>query len=171
MTAPKTVQIPVGDSHVAVIDKADFDLVAPHRWRPMVSKSGKTYAYTVIGRKTVLMHRLVAGTAAGFDTDHEDRDGLNNTRGNLRTATRAENVANTPKPKRKDGRPASSKYRGVTWDRQTRRWRAGIRINGRLHNLGRFDVEEDAARAYDAAAEAEWPGFPQRNLPAEVIPS
>lgn len=165
------VKIPVGD-HVALIDEADADLVAGHRWRPMVSKSGKIYAYTAIGGKTVMMHRLILGTAAGFDTDHRDDEAtLDNRRSNLRPATRAQNVANAPKQKRKDGRPFTSAFKGICWDKRTRRWQAAIRINGRLKFLGRFDDETEAARAYDRAAAVVFDGHGQLNFPDEVTAS
>lgn len=159
-----TVSIPVGE-HFALIDKADAELVAVHRWRPMESQSGRLYAYTVIGRKTVFMHRLILGTGDGFDTDRRNRDGLDNRRCNLRPATRAQNVANTPKSKRRDGRSWTSAYKGVCWNRDQRGWQASIRIDGRLKFLGRFDDEADAARAYDGAAVAAWGEFARLNFP------
>jgi hypothetical protein len=148
---PGVVEIPVGDQ-LAIIDEADYDLVSPHRWRPYRSESGKDYAYTVIGRKTVFLHRLILGTAGGLDTDHRDGDGLNNRRSNLRPATRSQNVANAPKSRRRDGRAWTSQFKGVCWNRAEGRWQASIRVNGRLRFLGRYDDEVAAARAYNVAA-------------------
>ncbi len=45
----------------------------------------------------------------------------------------------------------SSRYKGVSWQASRGKWYAQIRIDGRSKNLGRFDEEEDAARAYDKA--------------------
>jgi len=45
----------------------------------------------------------------------------------------------------------SSRYKGVSWQASRGKWYAQIRIDGRTKNLGRFDEEEDAARAYDKA--------------------
>ena len=45
-----------------------------------------------------------------------------------------------------------SRFAGVAWDPyKGGKWRADIRVRGHEIPLGDFDVEEDAARAYDAA--------------------
>ena len=45
-----------------------------------------------------------------------------------------------------------SAYRGVRWHTQNRRWGAALWYGGRSNALGHFATEEEAARAYDAAA-------------------
>jgi hypothetical protein len=45
-----------------------------------------------------------------------------------------------------------SKYRGVSWDKSSSKWRAYIYHTGKNHSLGCFDDEKDAARAYSTAA-------------------
>ena len=45
----------------------------------------------------------------------------------------------------------TSRFRGVHWDAYNGKWQATIHLQGHRIPLGDFDVEEDAARAYDAA--------------------
>ncbi|KAK3287254.1 hypothetical protein CYMTET_5231 [Cymbomonas tetramitiformis] len=45
----------------------------------------------------------------------------------------------------------TSSYWGVSWHKQSSRWRAYITINGTQKHLGSFDVEERAAQAHDRA--------------------
>jgi len=65
---------------------------------------------------------------------------------NCRWAPQSEQVRN----RRKDTK-ASSRYKGVSWDKQTRKWRSQIQIDGKNIYLGRFETEEDASEAYQIA--------------------
>ena len=53
---------------------------------------------------------------------------------------------------RKWAKPTTSKYFGVTLHRRTGRWIAQITVDHSHIYLGMFGLEEDAAKAYDAAA-------------------
>jgi len=81
------------------------------------------------------------------EIDHRDRDALNDSKSNLREATRQQNLQNRRKPK-----DCSSKYKGVYWEDSRKKWKAGIRINKVLKFLGRFDKELDAHEAFARVA-------------------
>jgi hypothetical protein len=48
----------------------------------------------------------------------------------------------------------SSKFRGVGWAKDRNQWYAQIKVAGKMENLGYFDDEEEAARAFDTRAAA-----------------
>ncbi len=138
-----TASVPVGKTRSATVDLADLSLVSAYHW----VFNGR-YAYArVPGGKFVLMHRLIVGDDDTECVDHIDGDGLNNQRYNLRPATRKENSRN------RNSVSGRSKFKGVTRDTKTQRWRAKITVDGKIIRLGGFKSERLAAKAYDAAAE------------------
>ena len=46
----------------------------------------------------------------------------------------------------------SSKFYGVSWDKSHNQWQAVIKVAGKKENLGFFDDEAEAARAFDKRA-------------------
>lgn len=138
--------IPVGKNHTALVDDADYDDLIQFKWYPC-AKRRTVYAQRGGGyyKFTEFMHSRIAGYRR---TDHIDGNGLNNQRFNLRESTRSQNKANAPKYR---GDHTSS-YKGVSWDKGRKLWRASIRIDGNLKSLGRFTEEVEAAKAYDKAA-------------------
>lgn len=96
------------------------------------------------------MHREVLRTKAP-QIDHRDRNGLNNRKGNLRSARAWQNAHNRPTYKNKTG------FKGVYRDK--RGFAAQIRIKGRLYCLGVFNTAEEAALAYNLKAKEGVRGF------------
>ena len=132
----------------AIIDPEDYERISEYEWHLCENGNKGCYAVRLAGWENISMHREIMNAGAGEIVDHRDRDGLNNTKENLRFVTRAENSRNC----KKTSKPTSSKYRGVSWYKRRKRWRVQIRYNGTRKHLGFFKNEEDAARAYDAAA-------------------
>ena len=58
-----------------------------------------------------------------------------------------------------------SRFTGVFWDQSRQKWQARLGAGGEVRNLGRFDSEMDAARAYDDAAREALGHFARLNLP------
>lgn len=160
---PETKEIPLTQGKVAIVDAADYEWLMQWKW--CASSYCKTwYARRSIvlpdGRKsTVKMHRVIMGaTNPGIEIDHKNGDGLDNTRGNLREATRGQNQFNTRI--RSDN---VSGYKGVDWYNQRGKWRAQIRIGGKTTYLGLFVDIRDAVAAYDNAARELFGEFARTN--------
>jgi len=64
---------------------------------------------------------------------------------------------------KKGHRDASSRYRGVSWQKQTRRWQVRVQSD----YIGLFSSEADAARAYDAEAARRFGDRATLNFPAD----
>jgi hypothetical protein len=102
------------------------------------------------------MHHLAIDVPPGCFCDHINHNGLDNRKANLRVATRKQNVWHRRKfsGRTYDGlkQPSRSKYKGVDWSKEMKRWRVRIRVNGKRLYLGSFENEIDAAKAYDEAS-------------------
>ena len=73
--------------------------------------------------------------------DHIDNNKLNNKIDNLQLISPRENVS-------KDIKGCSSKYTGVAWDTNRKKWRVHMYFNGKNNSLGRFDDELEASKVY-----------------------
>ncbi len=124
----------------ALVDDADFETVLPYSW---YLHDG--YAYTKGPKGAFFMHQLLAGKNR---IDHKNRNRLDNRRSNFRPATHQQNLRNAIWTNLNK----SSKFKGVSWDSERKRWRACIVVDKHQKLLGRFKIEEDAAKAYNAAA-------------------
>lgn len=96
--------------------------------------------------------------------DHRDGDVSNNRILNLRLASNEGNARNTNINVRNQ-----SGFKGVVYQASRGKWAAYI-SNGHTRFLGRFQSPEDAARAYDTAAIAEYGEFACTNVHLGLLP-
>jgi len=145
-------EIPLTQGQVALVDDEDYEELNNHKWlagwyagtnsyRAQRSSSRKKSKRTVIS-----MSRAIMNAQSGQEVDHRNHNTLDNRRENLRICTHSENQRN--KSPQKHG----SNYKGVTWCKAAYKWRAQIRLDSRLHFLGYFSDEIEAAHVYDSAA-------------------
>jgi hypothetical protein len=135
----------------AIVDPYDFEKLSQYKWCIKKNKNKKTiYAHRAAYKmkNTVLMHRQIMCAEKGILIDHINNNGLDNRKANLRFATYRQNAWNS-----KMGiNSGSSKYKGVSWDRRSKKWRAMICNNYKKMHLGFFDNEKAAAKVYNEAA-------------------
>lgn len=138
-------EISLSQGKVALVDDDDFEELSKYKWH--ANKHRNTYYAECHIRKQngkytkIRMHQFILGKKIGFIIDHKDGEGLNNQRHNIRHVTKRQNGQNLHIPK-------SSKYPGVTWDKQANKWKARIKLNGKEKHIGLYMKEIDAFKAY-----------------------
>lgn len=91
--------------------------------------------------------------------DHANGDASDNRIANLRMATASDNIRN-----RAAGARSTTGFKGVSWHKQAKKWRAYISIGGKHKSLGLFDEIKDASDAYDRAAKEAHGEFANLNI-------
>ena len=97
----------------------------------------------------IRMHRQILGLEFKDKRqgDHKNHNTLDNQRDNIRICTNQQNTTN-----KKIRLNATSRFKGVYWNKLAKKWHAQIGINGKHKHLGFWKLEELAALAYDFAA-------------------
>ncbi|HAP3219644.1 HNH endonuclease [Escherichia coli] len=110
-------------------------------------KSSEGYWVIKVDGKLYKAHRLawlyMNGSLPKSDIDHINLVRDDNRIANLRLATRSQNIQNVNKKANN-----KSGYKGVSWDKKSRKWRAQIVINKRKVNLGFYDDPKEAHKVY-----------------------
>jgi len=122
-----------------VVDDEDYEWLSRYSWH--CTKNG--YAATRVGSKIYYMQQLLLPhVPQDRMRDHEDRDKLNNRKGNLRIVTRQENALNV----------ARRKYQGISYDTTHNRFKCYYdkitlgQLKKRV-NIGTFATREQAYEA------------------------
>jgi hypothetical protein len=138
--------IPLTRGLFAIVDHDDYERITAHKWHAGANK-GRFYAQRTSNGKTIKMHHEIIDVPPSFVCDHINHNTLDNRKCNLRICTPAQNTRNQI-----PGLRGTSRYKGVSWHKEKRKWQANIRYNNEYIHLGYFDYEQDAAIAYDDMA-------------------
>lgn len=147
-------RIKLTQGQYALVDDADYKYLNQWKWHAHKQSSGNFYAVRSSSRKKgkrflIRMHRVILGLEH-FDMregDHENHNTLDNRRSNLRICSCQQNRMN-----RTSNRNTTSRFRGVYWKKQDKKWRVSIQVNGKRKHLGYWNMEEVAALRYDIVA-------------------
>ena len=133
----RVISVYLTEGHRSLIDEEDVVLVGEFLW-----KYNKGYAERTVGgdhkTKYKSIHRLVMNAPDDMEVDHINGNRLDNRKKNLRLVSRAQNCQNVHVGR---GR---SRVRGVHWIEEKQTWRATIKSNGKVHNLGYYKTVEEA---------------------------
>ena len=163
--------IPLTQGLFAQVDDKDYDKLIERSWYAL--KAGNTYYASSRKKdtdgnyKTIYLHREIMDTPRGMQCDHQDHNGLNCQRFNLRNCSKKQNSYNM-KVSGKTG------YHGVTYIYSKHKHKpttqyimAQITYEGVHTYLGYYPTEELAARAYDVKAKQFFGEFAYLNFPNE----
>ena len=139
-------KIKLTKGYEAIVDDKDFDFLNQWKWYFAHGYAVRTQNNYPNKPFQVRMHRIILGTPEGMDSDHINRDRLDNRRSNLRICNRSQNISNTFLRSNKSG------YKGVEWHKASQKWQARIRFYGKRLQLGVFKTALSAHRAYNKAA-------------------
>jgi hypothetical protein len=167
-------EIPLSQGKVALVDDADYEAVmAAGPWYALKKRDTWWYARRAVWINGQWIWQGLHTFLTGFElTDHEDGNGLNCQRYNLRKATVAQNTRN-------QGLKCNntSGLKGVSWHKRDNRWAVHIYVDGKERHLGSFAgpppparAPEEAGRAYDRAALAEFGEFARTNQMLGLLP-
>ena len=145
--------IPVYGGLTAKIDAEDYDQVMRYKWRTITARSGRKTVVTNVktpkGYRQVSLGKFLMKPPRGkYVYPRRFMEGFDYRKENLVVCTMQERQQILPKS-RKHG---SSRYKGVSYWAQRKRWLAGLQIDGRSINLGTYKTEAEAALAYNKAA-------------------
>lgn len=155
-------EIKLTQNRVALVDDEDFERLNIYKW--YAASQDRCY-YAVRGVfidnkwKTIFMHRIIMNAPIRIKIDHKNSNGLDNQKYNLRVATSQQNAQNI-KNSHKDNK---YKIKGVSWNKQHKKFEARIRVNKKKLLLGLFNVLGDADSVYRIAEEKYFGKFARCN--------
>lgn len=110
-----------------------------------------SYIQICINKKIYLAHRLVFLMHKGYlpkTLDHINGDRADNRIENLRPVTASQNQHN-----RRLNANNTSGYKGVRWNKASKKWMSGLKLEGKYMYLGLYDNIEEAAEVVRKARE------------------
>jgi len=143
-------EIKLTQGKTTLCDNEDYEELNKYKWYTQKNRN-KYYAvrakYFSGVQKIISMHNIIMKTPKGMETDHVNGLTLDNRKSNLRICTHSENSMNRIKQSNN-----KSGFKGISWSKDNKKWRATIQLNYKKIHLGYFSDKEWAYAAYCTAA-------------------
>ena len=130
-----------------IIDKEDLIKINKYTWCETDNGHGNIYFKSWDGKRFIFLHRLIMGFPIGKQVDHKKGNPYDFRKSQLRICSNAQNVRN-----QKRHTNNSSGFKGVSWYKPCKKWRAKITVNRNTIHLGYFKNPKEAHQAYIDAA-------------------
>ena len=143
-------KIKLSQGFETLVDDEDYKYLKKMKWYVLIQPNGRKYAiangwdFIKHKRFSIRMHRVITKATKGKDVDHLNSNGLDNRKCNLRLCSRSENLG-----RKRVFIKKTSKFRGISYDKNRDKWKARIRFNKKQVFIGRFSSENEAAEAYN----------------------
>jgi hypothetical protein len=114
------------------------------------SKMKNGYYHILFNGKYIYLHRAIFFMHYGYlpqYIDHIDGNPANNKIENLREATASQNCWN------QKYKGSASGHKGITWNKQDKKWQPQLTANNKKIYLGKYDDLETAIKVYKNASE------------------
>ena len=130
-------QIPITQGQVALVDDEDYERVSKYKWqagwRPNIC------SWYAVADGNLYLHRFI------MDAKADEQIGffgstLDCQKENLIVYGGANGLQVAPNN--------TSGYKGVTWNKEAKKWRAQVWLNGKSIHLGTYATAEEAYAAY-----------------------
>lgn len=155
-----------GDGKFIILDDCWFDYVSQWRWHVDWRGYAVRNVWELVNGKkkcvTIQMHVLINNTPKGLDTDHRNRNRLDNRKENLRNATGKQNARNQAKKSKKN------RYKGIYRQEYSGRYTVVCAIHHKNECWGTYDTDEFAAHVHDYVAYKYHKDFAYLNFPDDV---
>lgn len=150
----ETRYITLQDGEKIYVDSEDYERVANHVWHRTHMNNSKLVQTKIFVNKrktSIVLPTFIMGTRATQIKPGEDFS-----KGNLTT----KHIQRYNQP----NYGSASKYKGVTWAKNSNKWQVGINVNGKRKHLGYFVDEDEAGQAYNNAVDNYWDGQGFKNV-------
>jgi len=151
-------KIPLQNGEFVLVDDEDFDRVNEHIWSVVGTGTENVH---IKNRRAGYLNRFILEISdKNLKITKKDGNPFNFQKENLVIKRQLE----ITRTRKKTNKKTSSKYKGVCFDKSKNKWLSKIKVNGKSYYLGRFEDENEAAKAYNNAVDELLDGDGYKNV-------